>query len=345
MTRGLAIAVACLPLLGAAADDEEPGSARTPLAEVDGRILYKEDLEGAVAFRIYRHEVDIYSLLEAETQRRVDEMLLAREAERRGLDVDALLAQIEDGDEPASDAEVGSYLAEHPAPAGVSPDEARARVRHYLSETRRIERRLAFLADLREQAGFRMLLERPVAPRTEVDVAGAPARGPEDAPVTIVHFATFSSRQSARSAAQLSRLMQEFPGRIRWVHRTLLDDRDERGLLASRLGFIAQDDGRFWDLHDRWFARGGKLGADEIAEIAVQAGLDASDVERARRDPELLQRVKRDLDAARAAGAPREPTLFVNGLYVAGISPYEEVRDVVVGELKRTSSSRADDSP
>jgi hypothetical protein len=54
VTRALAVALACLPLLAAAADDE-PGSGRTPLAEVDGRILYKEDLEGAVAFRIYRH--------------------------------------------------------------------------------------------------------------------------------------------------------------------------------------------------------------------------------------------------------------------------------------------------
>jgi hypothetical protein len=303
---------------------------------LEGETLYKEDVQGAVAFRIYRHEVDIYSLLQAEAERRVDEKLLAREAARRGLGVEAMLEQVEGDAEVVSEDEVDRYLAEHPAEAGAPADEARARVRHYLSETRRIERRIVFLSQLREAAGFRFLLAPPEPPRTEIDVAGAPARGPEDAPVTIVHFATFSSRDSACSAARLARLLAEFPGRVRWIHRNLLNDGDERGLLASRLAFLGQEKGRFWDLHDRWFARGGKLDAEEIVAIARQSGLDEGDVERARRDPALLRRVKRDLDAANAAGAPREPTVFVNGRYVAGLSPYAEIRAVLVEELGDT---------
>ncbi len=334
-------ALASLALAAAAA--AAPSSLadpRTPLAELDGEILYREDVEGAVAFRIYRHEVDIYSLLRAEAERRVDEKLLSREAERRGVSVEALLEEIEGELESVTGAEVERYLAEHPTGDATPPAEAKARVRHYLAETRRIERRLAFLAGLREAAGYRLLLAAPTPPRTEVDVAGAPARGATDAPVTVVHFASFSSRHSARSAAHLARLVEEFPGRIRWIHRNLLNDRDERGLLASRLGFLAQDEGHFWELHDRWFARAGKLDAEAVVAIARECGLDDADLERAFHDSELLRRVKRDLDAAKAAGAPREPTLFVNGRYVAGISPYEEIRSVLVEELERIPQGR-----
>ena len=333
--RGRAVAVlgGFALATGACGGPETPADSRTPVAVVDGEILYQDDVEGAVAFRVYRHEVDIYSLLQAEAERRVDEKLLAREAARRGVGVAAMLEQVELDAQAVGEDEVDRYLAEHPAEAGTPPDEVRARVHHYLSETRRIERRIAFLAQLREAAGYRFLLAPPEPPRTEIDVAGAPVRGAENAPVTIVHFATFSSRHSARSAAHLARLQGEFPGQIRWIHRNLLNDRDERGLLASRLGLLAQDEGRFWQLHDRWFARGGRLGADEIVAIARESGLDEDDVERARRDPALLRRVKRDLDAANAAGAPREPTLFVNGRYVAGLSPYAEIRAVLVEEL------------
>jgi protein-disulfide isomerase len=336
----LAVALA----LGAAADAQapaphapagaEPAAAdKTPLAALDGRVLTRKDVEGAVAFRIYQHEVDIYSLLRAETERRVDEILLAREAERRGTTPEALLGEIEGKAPPVAEAEIDAYLAEHPADAAAPAAEVRVRVRHYLSETRRIQRRLDFVAGLRRAAGYRFLLEPPAPPRTEVDVAGAPARGPADAAVVIVHFASFGSEPSARSATAIARVAAEFPGRVRQIHRNLMREGDERGLLAARLALEAQDRGRFWELHDRWFARGGSLPEAELIALAREVGLGDAEVEAARSDPELLRRVKRDFDAAKAAGAPREPTLFVNGRYLSGLRPYQELRAVVVEEL------------
>jgi hypothetical protein len=319
-------------------DEAEPDAGRTPLAVVDGEILYREDVEGAVAFRIYRHEVDIYSLLEAETRRRVEDLLLEREAKRRGSSVEALLEAVESQAEPVTEEEVDAYLASHPPETVGPPAEARARVRHYLTETRRIERRLALLERLRKDAEVRFLLPRPEPPRTEIDVSGAPARGPEEAPVTIVHFASFGSRRSAQSAERIARLREELPGRIRWIHRNALRDHDERGLLAARLGVVAQDAGRFWELHDRWFASPDALSAEEMEEGALEVGLGPDEIARARTDAEVLRRVKRDLDAARNAGVPREPTLFVNGRYVSGFTPYEELRDIVLEELGETPS-------
>jgi protein-disulfide isomerase len=129
--------------------------------------------------------------------------------------------------------------------------------------------------------------------------------------------------------------VQEFPEQIRWVHRNLLSDRDERGLHAARLGFLAQDAEQFWPLHDAWFARMGKLDAQTIESLARTAGLSPQAIEAARTDSTLLRRVKRDLEAANAAGAPREPTLFVNGRYVPGLLEYAELRDVFREELER----------
>lgn len=336
----------------AAAQTRSPGSAaegkaagRTPIAVLGDRVLTRDEVEGAVAFRIYQLEVDIHSLLEAETERRVDEILLAREAERRGTTPEALVAQVESGAAVASDAEVDAYLAEHPADAAARVGEVRARVRHYLSETRRIQRRLDLVAELRRAAGYRFLLEPPTPPRTDVDLTGAPARGPADAPVTIVHFAAFGSEASARSAEAISRLAAEFPGRVRQVHRNLLREGDERGLLAARLGLRAQDRGLFWQLHDRWFARAGRLSEAEVVALAREVGLGDADLEAARTAPDLLRRVKHDFDAAGAAGVPREPTLFVNGRYLSGLRPYEELRAVVAEEVASATPGAPSEKP
>ncbi len=312
------------------APTEEP--TRTPIAVVDGEVWYAEDVTGAVAFRIHRLRVDIHSLLLQETERRVEARLLEREAARRGLGVEELLEEVQAHVPPVEDTEIDAYLAEHPAEATTDPDEVRARVRHYLGESRRLERRVALLERLREEAGYRFLLPLPEPPRTEVDVAGAPARGPEEAPVTIVHFAAFGSRSSARSARKIARLVEDFPGKILWVHRTLLRDRDERGLSAARMALLAAREGRFWQLHDRFFAVD-KLTGPDLATAAREVGLTEADLAAARTDPQLLDLVKRDLDAARRSGAPREPSLFVNGRYVSGLVPYEELRGVVVEEL------------
>ena len=56
------------------------------------------------------------------------------------------------------------------------------------------------------------------------------------------------------------------------------------------------------------------------------------------RDPESLARVKQQIDRGVSIGVPREPGLFVNGLFVSGLVPYEELRDVVRAELERLGS-------
>lgn len=351
--RAVALLAATLALgAHAAAQGRSPGKAaegeaagRTPLAVLGDRVLTRDEVEGAVAFRIYQLEADIHSLLRGETERRVDEILLAREAERRKTTPEALVAEVESGAAPVSEAEVDAYLAEHPADAAAPAGEFRARVRHYLSETRRIQRRLDLVAQLRRAAGYRFLLEPPTPPRTDVDVSGAPARGPADAPVTIVHFAAFGSEQSAGSAAAIARVAAEFPGRVRQIHRNLLREGDERGLLAARLGLRAQDRGLFWSLHDRWFARAGRLPEEDVVALAQEVGLDAADLAAARSEPDLLRRVKRDFDAANTAGAPREPTLFVNGRYLSGLQPYEELRAVVAEELASPSVGASHQKP
>jgi hypothetical protein len=347
-----ALAATCALGAHAAAQAQPPGAAaeeaaarRTPLAVLGDRVLTRDEVEGGVAFRIYQLEVDIHSLLQAETERRVDEILLAREAERRGMTSEALVAQIESGAAAVSEAEVDAYLAEHPADAAARAGDVRARVRHYLSETRGIQRRLDLVADLRRAAGYRFLLAPPTRPRTDVDLAGAPARGPADAAVTIVHFAAFGSELSARSAAAIARVAAEFPGRVRQIHRNLLREGDERGLLAARLGVRAQDRGLFWELHDRWFAQAGRLPESEVVALAREVGLGDADLAAARSDTGLLRRVKRDFDAAGAAGVPREPTLFVNGRYLSGMQPYQDLRAVVAEELAAANPGAASEKP
>ena len=313
---------------------------RVPLARMGDETIYVDEVEGALALRIFKHELDIYSLLVSEAERRLESGLLERAAEQRGLSVDALLTEVEGGAAAVSDAEIDRYLAEHPprqregAAAGGDGTQ-RERVRHYLAERGKIARRVAFLEELRAESGARILLDPPVPPRTEIDVSDARARGPENAPVVIVQFTSLASRNAARSAKKIDRLRAKYPGKIRQVHRHFLRDRDEAGLAAARIATVAQSESAFWTFHDEIFAAQSPLSVEKLLEVAKRAGIPESDARAALDETASLTAVKRDIDAGNDAGVPREPSLFINGRFISGLSPYDEISEIVADELQR----------
>ncbi len=309
--------------------------ARTPLAELYGETIYVEDVEGALAFRIYQLEVDKYSLLKSEAERRIESRLLSAAAAQRGVSVAALLAEAEGGADSVSPEAIDAYLDENPSRSEADPAKVRERVRNYLGERGRLERRIAFMDSLRKTAGAKILLESPERPRTNFEIASSPTRGPADAPVQIIHFASFGSRNSARSADKIARLVEAFPGKIRQTHINLLTDRDEAVLFAARVGFAAQEADRFWPLHDALFEAEGRLSPDKIKSIASKMGLSASVARDAARSADRLGQAKRDIDRAVTAGIPREPGLFINGLFVSGLLPFDEIKALVEEELAR----------
>jgi protein-disulfide isomerase len=309
-----------------AAPNPEQRGQREILAVLDGAPIYADEVRSRIAFRLYQLEADRYALLERELGDMIEQRLLAQEARRRGLSVDALLAAEGLGEvTPVTDADVDAYLAEHPGDAAQGPA-IRPRIATYLAERRKIERRLAFVQALRERARIDIRLAPPERPRTSIDIAGAPARGPAHAPVTLVHFASLSSPDSARSAAEIGGLVAQHPDEIRWVHRHQVGMRDELGLRAAELALAAEDAGRFWDFHDRVLGRDAPLTEEALSEIATGMGLDAP-------PGDALARIKRHLDAGVKAGVERPPVVFVNGRYFSGTFSYDQLRALVAEEL------------
>jgi len=334
MTMGRRLALAALLVVAACGGKPEERatpswgslSGPTPIARLDGETIVLDDVGPELGLQVYQHHLDVYALLKRETERVVGDRLLAREAQRQKLSVDELI-QREVG--TPSDADIDRYLAEHPDAARWP--EARARVASYLSENRRIEARTTLVQRLRDQAKLEFLVEPPVEPRVRLDLTDVPVRGPENARVTLVHFASFGSPLSARSAAQLARLATEFPDRLRFAYRTYLgSEPDDLALAAAELAVAAQQSGKFWEAHDRLFAEQGELSEDALDDIATDLELERKAVGT---DVATRARIRRDEDAGTRVGVKQEPTIFVNGRLLSGTLPYEELRRTVTDEL------------
>ena len=87
-----------------------------------------------------------------------------------------------------------------------------------------------------------------------LDLSGAPIRGAADAPVTIVEFSDFQCGFCFRVNPTLAQLLDRYQGKVRVVFKHSPIEGHTAAPLAHRAAFAAQQQGKFWEMHDRIFA-------------------------------------------------------------------------------------------
>lgn len=151
---------------------------------------------------------------------------------------------------------------------------------------------------------------------------GRPSLGPEDALVTVVEFSDFQCPYCAKLAPTVHALVQRHPD-VRVVFRQLPLPNHALARPAALAALAAHRQGRFWEMHDALFERGGSFDADDLDQIAEQLGLDMARFAADREDPALEQIVAEDEALARQVGVDGTPASFVNGRFLGGAQPAE----------------------
>src|SRR5258706_11197809 len=120
--------------------------------------------------------------------------------------------------------------------------------------------------------------ETPVTDeRVDVDLLGlarAPSRGSISAPVTIAVFCDFECPYCARLKPRLQELQRTQGSNVRVVFKQLPLAMHEHARLAAKAALAAQDQGRFWELHDLMFQAEHPLDRERLESLATRAGLD-----------------------------------------------------------------------
>jgi protein-disulfide isomerase len=77
--------------------------------------------------------------------------------------------------------------------------------------------------------------------------------------------------------------------------------------------------GRFWEMHELLFDRQRALADDDLQRYADQLGLDVGRFDQDRFSPDVLRRIRRDVESGLGSGEVRgTPTLFVDGVVHLG---------------------------
>jgi protein-disulfide isomerase len=172
------------------------------------------------------------------------------------------------------------------------------------------------------------------ARRVCVPYAGAP-RGDAQALITVVVFSDFQCPFCSRALGTLDKLEQSYPGKLRFYFRHMPLSFHANAKLAAQAAVAAENQGRFWAMHDLLFAHQSELARDSLLHHAQSLGLDMGRFEKDLDAPDTLKRIAEDLELAKALTVQGTPNFFINGRNVRGAVPVDDFKKVIDDELLR----------
>jgi protein-disulfide isomerase len=342
-----AFAATCLALLGIAAPayaDSPPAGAATsqasePVAEVNGKPITMGDLEKSVAGQLAKLDHQRRAVLEGGLGSLIDQKLLEAEAASRGITVEALeKVEIDDKAGQISDADAEAFYKANKArlPPNRSEKQLLPQIKTYLANQKKEQLRDDLLSALRTKYHSKVLLEPE---RMQVSDAGAPAKGPKDAPVTIIEFSDYQCPFCARVEPALKEAFKTFGDKIRLVYRQFPLGFHANAEKAAEASLCANDQGKFWEMHDAMFADQHALGVDKLKATAARLGLNADQFDKCLDSGKYKAQVQKDVADGTAVGVQGTPTLFINGRVISGAVPFSEIKRVIDDELARKGSA------
>jgi protein-disulfide isomerase len=175
------------------------------------------------------------------------------------------------------------------------------------------------------------------APKVLLD---EPAKGAEDAPVTIIEFADFRCGFCLRHFVQtLPALEEEYitTGKVRYVFRNfpILGVQSRWAALAAE---CAHEQGHFWEYHDKLFTlaqQGQELLRSRLKSVAAELGLDVAQFDSCLDSSKYLDEVQEDFAAGQNAGVTGTPAFLINGQLIVGAQPIEKFRELIEQELAK----------
>ena len=130
---------------------------------------------------------------------------------------------------------------------------------------------------LRAEAKAEVLLAPYQPPRLAVAAEGQ-AKGPKDAPITIVEFSDFECPFCSKGEEVIQQVLAKYPGKIRLVYRDFPLPFHSHAQKAAEAAQCAGEQGKYWEMHGKLFANQKALDEAALKGHAKALALDESEV-------------------------------------------------------------------
>lgn len=155
----------------------------------------------------------------------------------------------------------------------------------------------------------------------------------------IVQYADYNCLACRLMEPELRQAMQAFPTQARLVWRDLPLNSDQAdGILPPLAARCAQDQGKFWEMHDALFATA-KLDRVGVSAAAQSAGIEMTAFETCVDTGKHTNALRAEIALAQSSGINESPTLFVGPHVIRGFIRAQELANLM-GQLINNAPRR-----
>lgn len=166
------------------------------------------------------------------------------------------------------------------------------------------------------------------------------SKGEGSAAVTVVVYGDYQCPACKRFVDDAERQLEEgyvSKGQVRLAFRHMAFLGNE-SRWAAEGSECANEQGRFWDYHDRLYERQegenvGTFSKENLQQFAAELGLNATQFNQCLASGQYMAKVQQETAEGRNNGVRSTPTVFVNGQLIDGGSNYGRLRSVIEAAL------------
>jgi protein-disulfide isomerase len=173
------------------------------------------------------------------------------------------------------------------------------------------------------------------AEKQDIAVGDAPMRGAKNAPVTIVEWSDFQCPFCGRVIPTVKQIEDTYKGKVRLAFKHQPLPFHNNAEMAAEASMAANEQGKFWEMHDKLFANQQQLDRPSLEKYAQEIGLNMARFKSALDGSKFKDRIQKDSAEGMKVGANGTPTFFINGQKVEGAQPFDSFKAVIDRELAK----------
>lgn len=165
-----------------------------------------------------------------------------------------------------------------------------------------------------------------------------PVLGAADAPVTIVEFSDFQCPYCASFRTQtFEQIKSEYidTGKVKFVYRDFPLDFHSEAMPAAEAAECADEQGKFWEYHDKLFENQKSLGTNNYKKWAADLDLDTKKFNECLDSKKYKDEISKDIADGEDVGVTGTPAFIINGQLVSGTRPFSAFKQIIDQELAK----------
>lgn len=315
---------------------KKPDTNSEVIVEGNGVIIKKDELLNNIKGEIYEKEKEIFDLKVKQIKTLLIEKYINKDRKSQNLKIsnDEYFSKYIYKDSSVSENEIKKFVKKMKVPKQYQTLEYKERIKAVIQQEKKQSALDNWIVKQNKGKDLNVFILKPERPTYKVEIGNAPSFGKKTAKVHIVEFSDFECPHCKRAHDVVKKIRKKYKDSVYLAYKHFPLPFHKNATLAAEASLCANDENKFWAVHDFMYSNQDKLQISELKKLPKIIGLNSIKFNNCLDGHKYAEQIRSDIEEARKLGIQGVPTFFINGKLVSGAQEFELFEEIIKEELK-----------